>query len=75
MAQMEGLVILEALVGPSGEVESVKVLRPNGLLDEAAVEAVKQWRYSPLMLNGHPQSFVLTVTLSFSLERAAAIRP
>jgi protein TonB len=74
MAQMEGLVILEALVDNSGQVESVKVLRRNGLLDEAAVAAVKQWRYSPLLLNGQPQPFILTVTLSFLLERAAAMR-
>ena len=66
-AQLEGIVILEATVGETGRVESVKVLRSIGLLDAAAVEAVKQWRYSPLRLNDRPTSFVLTVTVQFHL--------
>jgi protein TonB len=66
-AQLEGIVILEATVGETGRVESVKVLRSVGPLDAAAVEAVKQWRYSPLRLNDRPTSFVLTVTVQFHL--------
>jgi outer membrane biosynthesis protein TonB len=37
------------------------------LLDKAAVTAVRQWEYAPLLLNGQPERFVLTVTVSFSL--------
>jgi outer membrane biosynthesis protein TonB len=37
------------------------------VLDEAAVDAVREWRYEPLLLNGEPTPFVLTVTVSFSL--------
>jgi periplasmic protein TonB len=66
-AQLEGIVILEATVGETGRVESVKVLRSLGALDAAAVEAVKQWQYSPLRLNDRPTSFVLTVTVQFHL--------
>ncbi len=66
-AQLEGIVILEATVGETGRVELVKVLRSVGPLDAAAVEAVKQWRYSPLRLNDRPTSFVLTVTVQFHL--------
>jgi protein TonB len=66
-AQLQGIVILEATVGETGRVESVKVLRSVGPLDAAAVEAVKQWRYSPLRLNDRPTSFVLTVTVQFHL--------
>jgi protein TonB len=66
-AHLEGIVILEATVGETGRVESVKVLRSVGPLDAAAVEAVKQWRYSPLRLNDRPTSFVLTVTVQFHL--------
>jgi len=66
-AQLEGIVILEATVGETGQVESVKVLRSVGLLDAAAIEAVKQWRYAPLRLNDRPTSFVLTVTVQFHL--------
>jgi outer membrane biosynthesis protein TonB len=49
-------------------VEPVRVVRSIGLLNNAAIEAVKQWRYSPLVLNGTLTPFVLTVTLSFSLQ-------
>ena len=67
-AQVTGIVILEAVVDTEGCVESVKVLRPvNLVLDHASVEALKQWRYSPLILNGVPTSFVLTVTFNFSV--------
>jgi protein TonB len=66
-AKLEGVVILEATVDEAGRVESVKVLRSAKLLDKAAIEAVKQWRYSPLRLNGRPTPFVLTVTVQFHL--------
>jgi protein TonB len=66
-AQVQGVVILEAVVGADGRVEEVRVLRSIALLDTAAVEAVRKWRYSPLLLNGQAERFVLTVTLSFSL--------
>ena len=68
-AQVEGIVILEALVGREGAVEEVKVLRSvHPVLDREAEVAVKQWRYSPLVLNGTRERFVLTVTLSFNLQ-------
>jgi periplasmic protein TonB len=67
-AQVQGVVILEAVVDQHGEVEKVSVLRSIPLLDRAAMEAVRQWRYSPLLLNGQPERFVLTVTVSFSLN-------
>ena len=66
-AHLVGTVILEAVVGTDGRVESVKVLRPRHvLLDNAAVAALKQWRYTPLVLNGITTPFVLTVTFTFS---------
>jgi len=39
------------------------------MLDEAAIAAVKQWRYEPLNLNGVPMPFILTVTVSFTMPR------
>jgi protein TonB len=66
-AQVHGVVILEAVVDRQGRVEDVRVLRSIPLLDKAAIAAVRQWRYSPLLLNGTPERFVLTVTVSFSL--------
>ena len=67
-AHVTGMVILEATVTADGSVESVRVLRSVKLLDQAAVDAVKQWKYSPLMLNGTATPFVLTVTLNFSVK-------
>ena len=67
-AQVEGVVILEAVVDRQGRVEQVEILRSIPLLDAAAVAAVRQWRYSPLLLNGKPERFVLTVSVSFSLN-------
>jgi protein TonB len=66
-ALIEGMVILEATVDATGVVKDTRVLRSHGVLDEAAIDAVQQWRYEPLLLNGKPTPFVLTVTVSFSL--------
>jgi protein TonB len=68
-AQITGIVILEAVVDTTGCVESVKVLRGHPLLNRVATEALTQWRYTPLVLNGIPTAFVLTVTFNFSVSR------
>lgn len=67
-AQVRGVVILEAIVDRDGRVEDVTVLRSVPLLDRAAVDAVRQWVYAPLLLNGKAERFVLTVTVSFDLS-------
>lgn len=69
LSQVSGLVILEANVDVQGRVESVKVLRSVKFLDGAAVDAVKQWRYSPLVLNGIPTPFVISVSVSFAFQQ------
>lgn len=66
---LEGTVILEALVDEEGRVTDVRVLRSNGVFDRAALDAVHQWRYSPVLLNGRPEKFVLTVVVSFRFTR------
>ena len=68
-ARISGVVILEALVDKDGRVAEVKVLRTaSRLLDDAAITAVRQWQYRPLVLNGLPEPFVLTVVLTFSFK-------
>ena len=68
-AHVQGDVILEATVNAGGQVESVRVLQSRShLLDKAAIDAVKQWQYSPLVLNDTAWPFVLTVTLTFSIQ-------
>jgi protein TonB len=67
-AHVGGTVVLEAVVAKTGQVQSVRVLRGIPMLNDAAAEAVKQWRYSPLMLNGQATPFILTVTVTFRLQ-------
>jgi protein TonB len=66
---IEGLVILEAVISEDGSVQNVRVLRGKPLLDEAATAAVRQWRFTPPLLNGEPVPVVMTVTVSFSLDK------
>jgi TonB family protein len=70
-ARVQGVVILEAVVDRQGRVENARVLGSIPLLDKAAITAVQQWRYSPLRLNGMPERFVLTVSVSFRLSPQA----
>jgi protein TonB len=67
-ARVHGVVILEARVNTRGRVAALKVLRGQPLLDEPAMAAVRQWRYRPLLLNGEPTEFILTVTVNFQLK-------
>lgn len=67
-SRVAGVVILEATVNDRGIVDDVRVLRSvHPLVDQEALAAVRQWRYSPLTLNGHTSPFILTVTLSFAI--------
>jgi TonB family protein len=63
-------VILDAEVDTRGYVKQVTVKQGHPLFDEAAIAAVKQWRYQPLLLNGEPTAFILTVTLQFNILTA-----
>jgi protein TonB len=65
---VEGVVILEAVISEDGSVQDVRVLRSKALLDDAAVEAVRQWRFTPTLLGGQPVPVVMTVTVSFTLK-------
>jgi len=68
-ARVEGIVILEAVIDERGHVSETRVLRSIPLLDDAATAAVRQWVYSPTVLNGQPIPIVMTVTVQFRLER------
>lgn len=68
-ARIEGTVILEATTDVYGRVIGVRVLRSVALLDEAALAAVRQWEYEPLMVNGRPRPVTFTVTVRFVLQK------
>ena len=67
-AHIEGVVIIEATIDERGNVVRAQVLRSIPLLDAAAVDAVRQWRFSPTLLNGEPVPIVMTVTVNFRLD-------
>lgn len=67
-AGVSGVVIVEATIDTQGNVGDVRVLRSIPLLDQAAIDAAKQWRYSPTYLNGEAVPIRMTITISFSLQ-------
>jgi len=68
ITKVEGMVILEAVIDASGSVTSARVLRGHPLLDQAALDAVQRWRFTPARLNGEPIPVVMTVTVQFKLQ-------
>ena len=66
-ARVQGVVILEALIETDGRVADARVLRSIPLLDQAALDAVRQWQYTPTLLNGAPTPVIMTVTVQFTL--------
>jgi TonB family protein len=67
-AGVQGIIILEATVGGDGRVADAKVLRSIPLLDQAALDAVRSWEFTPTYLNGVPVPVIMTVTVNFSLQ-------
>jgi TonB family protein len=67
-ARVQGVVIIEATVGPDGNVSDARVLRSIPMLDQAAVDAVMQWGFTPTLLNGQAVPVIMTVTVNFRLE-------
>ena len=65
-ARVSGAVMIEATIGADGKVVDAKVVKSIPLLDEAALEAVRQWEYLPTMLNGVPVPVLVTVTINFT---------
>ena len=67
-ARVQGVVIIEATIGPDGRVKDARVLRSIPLLDQAALDAVRQWEFTPTLLNGVPVPVIMTVTVNFTLQ-------
>lgn len=68
LAHVEAVVLLDVTVDEEGNVAEVRVIRGHPLLDNEAVRAVKQWKYSPTLLNGEPVTVASTVTVIFKLK-------
>ena len=67
-AGVQGVVIIEATVDASGAVSSAHVIRGQPMLDQAALDAVRQWRYRPTMLNGSSVPVIMTMAVNFSMD-------
>jgi protein TonB len=67
-ARVEGTVILEAVLDTNGRVTQLRVLKSAAMLDQAALDAVRQWRYTPSFYGGHPVSVLMTITVRFQLQ-------
>jgi TonB family protein len=64
-ARVAGTVVIEATIGPDGKVIDTKVVKSVPMLDQAALDAVQQWEYTPSLLNGKPVPVTVTVTINF----------
>lgn len=66
-ARIQGQVVLSAIISKTGEIEDLALVSGHPMLVPAAIEAVKQWRYRPYLLNGGPVEVETTITVTFLL--------
>ena len=67
-ANVQGVVIIEALIDIDGKVADARILRSIPLLDAAALSAVQQWEFVPTLVNGVPRAVMMTVTVNFTQQ-------
>ena len=68
-AKVQGVVVLDVLVDADGVPSDVQVVQSIPMLDAAAIDAVRKWRYEPTLMNGKPVPVAMTVSVNFSLEQ------
>ncbi len=67
-ARIQGQVVLKVQISKSGDVENLQLVSGHPILAPAAIEAVKQWKYKPFLLNGEPIGVETSVTVNFTLS-------
>jgi protein TonB len=67
-AGAQGIVVIEAIVDREGNVADARVVESTPLLDDAALTAVRQWKYTPTKVNGVSVPFSMTLTVTFGLK-------
>lgn len=65
---IQGGVVMHAIIGKDGSIQSLQVISGPQALRNSVVEAVKQWKYRPYLLNGEPQEVETTITINFQLS-------
>jgi protein TonB len=68
-AGVQGTIVLQATISKNGTIENLRVVSGNPMLQQAALDAVKNWRYRPYMLNGETIEVETTVNVVFTLAR------
>jgi protein TonB len=68
MARIQGTVVLQASIGKDGAVQGLKVLSGHPMLAQAAITAVKTWRYQPTLLNDEPVNVLTEIDVNFTLS-------
>jgi protein TonB len=66
-ARIQGSVVLQAQISKNGDIENLQLVSGHPMLAPAAIEAVKQWKYKPYLLNGEPVEVETTVQVNFTL--------
>jgi len=66
-ARVQGIVVLQAMISKQGTIENLRILTGHPMLAPAAIEAVRQWRYRPYILNGEPVEVETQITVNFAL--------
>jgi protein TonB len=66
-ARIQGVVLLQAEISKSGDIENLRLISGHPMLAPAAIEAVKQWKYKPYLLNGEPVEVDTQVQVNFTL--------
>jgi protein TonB len=66
-ARIQGTVLLQAQISKTGDIENLQALSGHPMLVPAAIDAVKQWKYKPYILNGEPVEVDTQVTVNFTL--------
>ncbi len=65
---LQGTVVLQATISRTGTIENLRVISGPALLQQAALDAVEQWRYRPYLLNGEPVEVETTVKVEFTMQ-------
>jgi protein TonB len=66
-ARIQGSVVIAATIGKDGNIQSQKLISGHPMLAPAAMDAVKQWKYRPYILNGNPVEVDTQITVNFTL--------
>lgn len=66
-ARIQGQVVLQAVIGKDGSIQNLRAVSGHPMLQPAAIDAVKQWRYKPYFLNGEPVEVDTQITVNFTL--------